>query len=362
MPLPNRRRAVALCLTLLGCSRVSTPASAGPAQFTGANPFASASPLLYQAPPFDRIHDADYQPALEEGMRQQLVEVGRIAADTAAPSFDNTIVALERSGALLTRAFKVFNAMTQANTDDTLQRVQTEEAPRLAAHLDAIHLNDTLFRRVRSVYDRRADVGLDSVQTFLVERYYRDFVRAGALLAPADKARLRRLNQEESKLATDFQNRLLAATKAGAIVVGDKNELDGLSDAEIAAAAEAARQRKLDGKWVLPLQNTTQQPAQASLKNRALRERLFIASTTRAERGDSNDTREIVKRLAQLRAERARLLGFPSLAAYVLDDQMAKTPDAAIKLLSDLVPAATTQARREAEKLQAMINAQHGGF
>src|SRR3989454_952585 len=277
MPLPNPRRAVALCLTLLGCSRVSTPASAGPAQFTGANPFASASPLLYQAPPFDRIHDADYQPAVEEGMRQQLVEVARIAADTAAPSFDNTIVALERSGALLTRAFKVFNAMTQANTDDTLQRVQTEEAPRLAAHLDAIHLNDTLFRRVKSVYDRRADVGLDSVQTFLVERYYRDFVRAGALLAPPDKARLRRLNQEESKLATDFQNRLLAATKAGAIVVGDKNELDGLSDAEIAAAGEAARQRKLDGKWVLPLQNTTQQPAQASLKNQALRERMINA-------------------------------------------------------------------------------------
>src|SRR5213083_2983760 len=301
MRLPKRCLALALGATLLGCNRASAPASAGAAPFSSSNPFASASPLLYQAPPFDRIHDADYQPAVAEGMRRQLAEVEGIASDTAAPSFDNTIVALERSGSLLTRAFKVFIAMTQANTDDTLQRIQTEEAPRLAAHLDAIHLNDSLFGRVRSVYERRADLGLDSVQTFLVERYYRDFVRAGALLAPADKARLRRLNQEESKLATDFQNRLL-------------------------------------------------------------RERLFIASTTRAERGDSNDTREIVKRLAQLRAERARLLGFPSLAAYVLDDQMAKTPDAAIKLLSDLVPAATAQARREAQKLQAMINAQHGGF
>ena len=359
---PSPLVTLALGATLLGCNHASTPASAGPAPFTSANPFASASPLLYQAPPFDRIHDADYQPAVEEGMRRQLAEVAGIASDTAAPSFDNTIVALERSGALLTRAFKVFIAMTQANTDDTLQRVQTEEAPRLAAHLDAIHLNDTLFRRIRSVYERRADLGLDSVQAFLVERYYRDFVRAGALLAEPDKAALRALNQEESKLATEFQNRLLAATKAGAIAVGDKNELDGLSDAEIAAAAEAARQRKLDGKWVLPLQNTTQQPAQASLKNRGLRQRLFIASTTRAERGDSNDTREIVKRLARLRAQRARLLGFPSLAAYVLDDQMAKTPDAAIKLLSDLVPAATAQVRREAEKLQAMINKQHGGF
>src|SRR5207247_1779471 len=294
---PSRVFTPALGATLFGCNHASTPASAGPAPFTSANPFAIASPLPYQAPPFDRIHDADYQPAVEEGMRQQLVEVAAIASDTATPSFDNTIVALERSGALLTRAFKVFNAMTQANTDDTLQRVQTEEAPRLAAHLDAIHLNDTLFRRIRSVYERRADLGLDSVQAFLVERYYRDFVRAGALLAEPDKAALRALNQEESKLATEFQNRLLAATKAGAIAVGD-----------------------------------------------------------------SNDTREIVKRLARLRAQRARLLGFPSLAAYVLDDQMAKTPDAAIKLLSDLVPAATAQVRREAEKLQAMINKQHGGF
>src|SRR5207247_303680 len=188
-------------------------------KISGSNPFASASPLLYQAPPCNRIHDADYQPAVEEGMRRQLAEVEGIASDTAAPSFDNTIVALERSGALLTRAFKVFIAMTQANTDDTLQRIQTEEAPRLAAHLDAIHLNDSLFRRVRSVHERRADLGLDSVQPFLVERYYRDFVRAGALLAEPDKVRLRALNQEESKLATDFQNRLLAATKSGAVVV-----------------------------------------------------------------------------------------------------------------------------------------------
>src|SRR2546426_7759346 len=201
MSLSDRRVALALCVLLLGCNRLSPPASARAALFTSANPFASASPLLYQAPQLDGIHDVDYKPAREEGMRQQLVEVAGIAADTAVPGFNNTIAALERSGALLTRAFKVFIAMTQANTDDTLQRVQTEEAPRLAAHLDAIHLFDTLFRRVRSVYERRADLGLDSVQTFLVERYYRDFLRAGPLLAEPDKARLRALNQEESKLA-----------------------------------------------------------------------------------------------------------------------------------------------------------------
>jgi peptidyl-dipeptidase Dcp len=355
----RRHLAIALGLTLVGCGRGVTT---GAARFTADNPFASASTLLDQAPPFDRIHDADYQPALEEGMRRQLAEVAAIAADTAAPTFDNTIVTLERSGVLLTRVSRVFGAVTQANTDDTLQRVMTEEAPRLAAHFDAIHLNDTLFRRIASLYDRRADLGLDSVQQFLVERYYRDFVRAGALLSDSDKVRLRALNREESTLTTGFRNRLLAATKAGALVIDDSTQLDGLSEAGIAAAAAAAQQRGLDGDWVLPLQNTTQQPAQASLRNRAVRERLFQASITRAEHGDSNDTRAIVKRLAQLRAEHARLLGFPDYAAYVLDDEMARTPQAAIKLLTDLVPPATARARSEAAKMQALVDREHGGF
>ena len=348
-----RRLEIGLSLALVGCQAAS---------FSPANPFATASPLFDQAPAFDRIHDGDFAPALEEGMRDQRAEVHQIAVDTAAPTFQNTIVALERSGAMLTRAFKVFNALTGANTDDTLQKVQTDEAPRLAAHLDAIHLNDTLFRRVKAVYDRRAALGLDSVGKVLVERYYRDFVRAGALLSKPDQARLRALNEEEAKLSTDFQNHLLAATKAGALVIADKAELDGLSDAEIAAAAAAAKARKLDGKWVLPLQNTTQQPFQASLKNRAVRERLFRASTTRTEHGDSNDTRAITKRLAALRAERAALLGYPDYAAYALDDDMAKTPAAAIKLLEDLVPAATGRARREAADMQALIDREKGGF
>ena len=352
----TRRLAIALSLLLLGCGR------AGPAPFTSANPFAAASPLFDQAPRFDRIHDADYQPALEEGMRRQLAEVAVVAADTAAPTFDNTIVRLERSGVLLRRVSKVFFALASANTDDTIQRVQTDEAPKLAAHSDAIFLNDTLFRRIKSLYDRRATLGLDSVHLFLVERYYRDFVRAGALLSDSDKVKLRALNQEEATLSTEFQQRLLAATKAGAVVVDDSAQLDGLNPGERAAAAQAAKDRKLTGKWVLPLQNTTQQPAQASLRNRALRERLFRASTTRAERGDSNDTRQIILRLAQLRPERARLLGYPSFAAYVLDDQMAKTPETAIKLLTDLVPAATAKARGEAAAMQALVNAQHGGF
>ena len=352
----HRGLAILLGAVLMACSH------GGPAPFTSANPFAEPSALFDQAPAFDRIRNADFQPALEEGMRRQLGEVTAIAADTATPTFDNTIIALERSGQLLLRAGNVFNALTSANTNDTLQQVQEAVAPKLAAHRDAIFLNDTLFQRIKSLYDRRAALGLDSLQRFLVERYYRDFVRAGALLSDADKVKLRALNQEEATLETEFEQRLLAATKAGAIEVDDSTQLDGLSAGEIAAAAQAAHDRGLTGKWLLALRNTTQQPAQASLRNRDLRERLFRSSTTRAMRGDSNDTRAIILRMAQLRPERARLLGYPTLAAYVLDDEMAKTPEGAIKLLTDLVPPATAKARGEAAAMQRVIDAQHGGF
>jgi peptidyl-dipeptidase Dcp len=326
------------------------------------NPFAKASTLLYQAPPFDRIHDTDYQPAIEEGMRQQISEIDKIVSVKDSPTFENTILALERSGVLLTRVTKVFFAMTAANINDTLQKIQDEETPRLAAHSDALFLNDKLFQRVKTVYNNRETSQLTAVQKLLTERYFKDFVRAGALLLEADKEKLRAVNQEESKLATSFQNKLLAATKAGALIIDDKKELDGLSEAEISAASEAARQRKLDGKWVLSLQNTTQQPSQASLKNRAVRERLFKASTMRTEHADSNDTREIIKRLNELRADRAKLLGFPTYADFVLDNRMAKTSAAAIKLLTDLAPAATAKAKGEAAKMQAMIDKQKGGF
>src|SRR5512143_345289 len=247
-----RRLMILLSLLPLVCAR------GGPAPFTSANPFAEPSALFDQAPPFDRITNAEFQPAIEEGMRRQLAEVATIAADTAAPTFDNTIIALERSGQLLQRAGNVFNALTSANTNDTLQQVQEAVAPELAAHRDAIFLNDTLFRRIKSLYDRRTALGIDSLQRYLVERYYRDFVRAGALLSDADKTKLRALNQEEATLETEFEQRLLAATKAAAVVVDDSTQLDGLSAGEIAAAAQAAADRKLAGKWLLPLRNTTQ--------------------------------------------------------------------------------------------------------
>ena len=326
------------------------------------NPLFRRSPLQYEAPPFDRIHVADFQPALEEGMKQNLTEITQVAEQSAPPTFENTIVAMERSGPLLTRSASVFFMLTGANTNDTLQKIDSDVSPKLAAHRDAIYLNGRLFGRVKSIYDRRDALGLDADQKFLVERYYRDFVRAGALLSEADKTRMRALNQEEAKLGTDFDHKLLAATKVGALVIDDKTQLAGLSDAEIAAAAEAAKTRGLEGKWVIVLQNTTQQPAQASLSNRAVRQRLFEASIHRADRGDTNDTRAIIRRLAQLRAERAKLLGFPTFATYTLTDKMAKTPETALRLLSDLVPAATARARAEAADMQALIDKQKGGF
>jgi len=350
------RLAVLVGLAVVALSR------AGSAQLPSTNPFAAPSPLLYQAPDFSRIRNTDFQPAIEEGMRQQLAEVAAMIHDPAAPTFENTILPLERAGQLLSRVQRVFGTLTSANTNDSLQAIQRALAPRLAAHRDAISLNDTLFQRIRSLYDRRDSLGLDSLQRLAVERYYRDFVRAGALLSDAEKGRLRALNREQASLTNEFGRRLLAATRAGGVVVDDSTQLAGLSSGETAAAARAAAGRGLTGRWLLPLQNTTQQPAQASLRDRALRQRLFEASTTRAEHGDSNDTRAIVLRLAQLRAERTRLLGYPTYAAYGLEEQMAHTPENALRLMTQLAAPATAKARGEAAAMQALIDRQRGGF
>ena len=295
-------------------------------------------------------------------MRQQLAEIDAIAKQTQPPTFDNTIVAMEKSGALLTRAAKTFFGVIGANTNDTLQKVQEIEAPKLAAHNDAIYLNDQLYSRVRSIYDRRGSINFNPEQKALVERYNRDFVRAGAQLSEADKIRMRALNQELSKLTTDFTTKLLAGTKVGALVVDKVSDLEGLNPDEIETAAQAAKSRGLTGKWVLPLRNTTQQPAQAELKNRTVRQRLFELSSTRTARGDTNDTRSTIIRIAELRAEKAKLLGYPNWAAYRLETEGAKNPENAIKLLTDLAPAATSKARAEAADMQKLIDAQGGGF
>lgn len=344
----------------------STPASAASvaaassvapaANAMTSNPFFSASTLPFQAPPFDKIKDSDYQPAIEQGMKQQLAEIRKIADNPDAPTFENTYVAMEKSGVMLNRVMMVFGAVTGANTDPALQKVQQEEAPRLAAHRDAIYLDDKLFQRVEAVYNQRDTLKLDPESQRLIAVVYRNFVHAGAKLSAADKTKLKALNEEESTLSTRFTNKLLAATKDAALVVNDKASLAGLSDAQIDAAARSAKDRGLAGKYVLVLQNTTQQPELQDLADRATRQALFEASWNRAEKGDANDTRKIIERLAQIRAEQAGLLGFPNYAGWKLDDQMARTPATAIKFMQQLVPAATARAEHEAKDIQAQID------
>jgi len=358
-----RGLSAAMTLAFLTTSALAgaTTTPAGGSKLPADNPFAAESTLPFHAPHFDKIKVADYAPAFDEGMRVHLAEMEAIANDPAKPTFENTIEKAERSGMLLTRVAKVFFNLAQSNTNPDIQKLQADLAPKLAQHQDEIALNPKLFARVKTLYDARDGIS-DPERKRLVERYYQNFVRAGALLNDADKATLRKLNEEESKLTTEFQTKLLAANNAAALVVDDKKQLDGFSEADIAAATEAAKSRKLDGKWVVVLQNTTQQPAQVTLKDRATREKLFDASTHRADRGDANDTRQIIQRLAKLRAERAELLGFKNFASYSLDDQMAKTPDNAIKLMTDMVPAATAKAAGEQADMQALVDKQKGGF
>jgi peptidyl-dipeptidase Dcp len=364
---------IAASLTVVGCNTVSSketstmnasaPAAAEtPAPAAASNPFFAPSTLYLQAPPFDQIKDSDYLPAFEEGMRQHSAEIRAIADSPDAPTFDNTIVALERSGALLSRVRRAFNMANGTNTNDEIQKVDAQVSPELAAHSDSITLDPKLFARIDAIYQKRADLGLDPVSERLLERYHLDFVRSGAQLNEADKTTLKALNAEEAKLTTDFTQHLLKETNAGAVVVDNVADLDGMSPSDIDAAAAAAKTRGMDGKWVIPLINTTGQPAEASLKNRALRERIYRASISRGSHGGENSTLGIIARLAQLRAQKAKLLGFPTYADYVLDDQMAKNPQSAMALLSQVGAAAVTRAKSEIADMQAVIDHEHGGF
>ncbi len=326
-----------------------------------ANPFYAESTLPFHAPPFDRIKDSDYQPALEAGMEAQLRETEAIANDPAKPTFDNTFVAMEETGELLSRVSRVFGGVTGANTNPTLQAVQRAMAPKMASHEDAIYLNPKLFARVKAVHDERAGLRLTPEQLRLVEIVYGRFVHAGAQLSAADQTQLRRLNEEESTLSNAFETKLLAATKAAAFTTTDPNALAGLSEAQVEAAAGAARGRKVEG-YVIPLQNTTQQPDLASMKDRTARQQLIENSLDRAERGGDNDTRDTIARLAQLRAQKAKLLGYPTYAAWKLEDQMAKTPEAALHFMDALVPASTAKAMGEAADIQKVIDSDGGGF
>jgi peptidyl-dipeptidase Dcp len=348
-------------LAVLGLLASGAGGSADSADFGPANPFYAPSTLPFGAPPFDKIKDADYQPAIEAGMAQQLAEINKIADNPAAPTFENTLVAMERSGRLLARASAVFNGVNQANTNPVLQKAKTALAPQMAAHLDAIRLNKKLFERIAAIYNKRDALKLDPESRRLLEWQYAEFVHSGANLPDKDKEQLKTLNKELSSLSDAFNRKLLEATKAGAYVTQDKSVLAGLSDAQLAAAAQAAKGRNLGG-YVIPLQNTTQQPALASLNVRATRAAIFGNSWNRAERSDANDTRDIVAHIAQLRAQRARLLGFASHAAWKLQDQMAKTPEAALQFMDALVPAASAKAASEAQDIQAVIDAHKAGF
>ncbi|MBF0851164.1 M3 family metallopeptidase [Gluconobacter sp. R75690] len=326
------------------------------------NPFFSASTLPYQAPRFDQITDSDYAPAFERGMAEHLREIKAIANNRAAPTFDNTIAAMERAGQTLNRVQMTFYGVYQANTDDTLDKVQSQEAPRLTAHEDEVYLNAKLFARVKSLYDRREKLNLTPEQAQLLDIYYQQFVHAGAQLSAADKTKLRAINTRLSNLETQYEQKLIASAKNGALIVDSKKALAGLDDNTIASAAKAAQERGLTGKWVIPLQNTTQQPALSSLSDRETRQALFEQSWTRAEKGDENDTRATIAELAELRAQKAALFGYPNFAAYTLYDQMAKTPEAAENFMQQLVPATVAEQKREAEVLQKAIRKDGGKF
>jgi peptidyl-dipeptidase Dcp len=319
--------------------------------------FASPSSLPLQAPRFDLIRDSDYQPGFDQGMAQQVAEIRRIADNPAPPTFNNTIAAMERSGRMLDRVSLAFGGVVQANTNPILDKVQEVEAPRLAQHQDMIYLNPKLFARVRTLYANRAALRLDAEQRQLLTVYYQQFIHAGAQLSDAQKAKLRALNTRISSLETAFQQKLVAAAKAGALVVDDPARLAGLDAGALAAAAQDAKGRNMSGRWLIPLQNTTQQPALSSLADRATRQALFEQSWTRAEKGDANDTRGTIEELATLRAQKAALLGAPNWASYVLFDQMAKSPAAVQRFISQLVPATAAEERREAADVQAAIRA-----
>jgi peptidyl-dipeptidase Dcp len=346
-----------LIMAAAAATTMAAPAGAALVTFGPSSPFYAPSQLPYQAPPFDKIHDSDYQPAIEEGMAQQLVEMRAIAENPEPPTFANTLIALEKSGRLLERVMSVFDAITSANTNPTLQKVQQLEAPRLAAHNDAIYLNSELYRRVEAVYEQRATLKLQPESLRLVEFYHREFVHAGANLSDADKTELKHINQEISTLETSFRTELLAATQDAAYAATDPAKLAGLTAAQLEAAAEAAKLRKQQG-WILTLQNTTQQPYLANLSDRATRQALYEDSWNRAERGGAHDTRATITRLAQLRAAKAKLLGFPNFAAWKLENQMAKTPDAAIKFMDALVAPAAANAAEEAKDIQGLMKAE----
>ena len=320
------------------------------------NPFLSPSTLPYQLPPFAEIRDEHYRPAFETGMAEQLAEIAAITANPAAASVENTLVALERSGQVLQRVATVFFSLSASDSTPFGTALEEELAPVLAAHADAIRLDPALYARIAALHEQRAALELNPETAYLLERYYTEYTLAGAALSDDDKSALRELNMRLSTLTTRFEKNLLADTNALAVVISDVEDLDGLDDGEISAAAEAARERGLTGQYVITLVLPTGHPYLASLTNRSVRERLLAASRSRGIRGGEHDNRDLVLEITRLRARRARLLGFDNHAAYVTADETARTPDAVADMLGRLAPAAARNARAEQVALQAAVS------
>ncbi len=364
MPKPPFRLAVlfsSAALLLAGTS-LALAQSSVPAAMKTENPLLTESTLPLHFPPFDRIKDADFEPAFEQGMADHLKEVMAIANQKEPATFENTIVALERSGQTLGRVNSIFSNLAGANTNPAIQQVETAVSPKLAAHQDEIYLSPTLFARVQAVYDQRGQLGLDAESKHLLERYEKDFVRAGAKLSEADKTRLKALNSQLATLETAFNQAVLKEKNADSVLVTDPAQLAGMPESEIAVAAAAAKAEKQDGKFAIRLLNTTGQPGLAYLQNRDLRQRLMEASLQRNSHGGEFDDTATVANIAKLRAERAVLLGYPNHAAYQLDEQTIGSVAAVNKLLADSAAPAVANAKREAADIQAVIDQEKGDF
>jgi len=320
------------------------------------NPFMKESTLPYGVPDFTKIKDTDFQPAMEEGRKEQIAEINKIANNPEPVTFENTLIPLEKSGQLLTRVNSIFGILSSANTNPEIQRIEEEEAPKMASHNDSIFLNDKLFQKIEYLYDKRESLSLDQESKKLIEYYYNNFCMAGAQLPLEEKEKLKELNKEEALLNAKFSNLLMAATNAGYLIVDKSEKLKGLPSSEIQAASLKADEKGQFSKYILSLSNTTQQPALQYLSNRETRHELFNKSWIRAEKNDSNDTRKVIIRLARIRSEKANLLGFDNYSAWNLQDQMAKTPENVEKFLSDLIPPVTKKAKEEIADLQKVIN------
>ncbi len=342
---------------------VANLACAEPASMLEAsNPFARPSTLPFQYPAFDKVKNEHFAPAFAEGMRVHAAEIEAIANNKAAPTFENTIVAMERAGRLLNRVSTVFGVLSGSYTNDQLIALDKELSPKLSAHSDAIRLNPKLYARIKSLYDKRDQLNLDAESKYLLERYHTDFVRAGAKLSDADKQKLKDYNGQLAALQTEFKQNVLKEANASALVAKTREELAGMSDKAIDAAAAEAKKRGLDGQFLVPVVNTTQQAPLAVLTNRDTRERLLASSMARGSRGGEFDNRAVVLKIAKLRAERANLLGYPNHAAYMLEDQTAKTTDAVNQLLAEFAKPAVANAKKEAAAIQQVIDAEGGGF